>query len=35
MYDYRTDVVTLTSREQLAIERDDLLGELPDAGIGK
>lgn len=35
VYDYRTDVVTLTSREQLAIKRDDLLGELPDGGIGK
>ena len=34
VHDYRTDVVTLTSREQLAIERGDLLGELPDGGIG-
>lgn len=32
--EYRTDVVTLTSREQLAIRRSDLLGELPDGGIG-
>ena len=31
--DYRTDVVTLTSREQLAIARGDLLGELPKGGI--
>ena len=32
--EYRTDVVTLTSREQLAVVRGDLLGELPDGGIG-
>ena len=32
--EYRTDVVTLTSREQLAIVRSDLLGELPDGGTG-
>ncbi len=31
--EYRTDVVTLTSREQLAITRGDLLGELPNGGI--
>ena len=31
---YRTDIVTLTSREQVAIARGDLLGELPDGGIG-
>ena len=32
--EYRTDVITLTSREHLAIARSDLLGELPDGGIG-
>ena len=32
--EYRTDVVTLTSREQLAVARSDLLGGLPDGGIG-
>ena len=32
--DYRTDIVTLTSREQLAVARGDLLGELPDGGVG-
>ena len=32
-HDYHTDVVTLPSREQLAVVRSDLLGELPDGGI--
>ena len=31
---FRTDVVTLPAREHLAVARDDLLGELPDGGIG-
>ncbi len=33
LVDYRTDVMILTSREQLAIALADLLGELPEGGI--
>ena len=33
MNEYRTDIVTLTSREQLAITCSDLLDQLPDGGI--
>ena len=32
--EYRTDVVTLPAQEHLAVERNDLLGELPEGRVG-
>ena len=31
-FEYRTDIVTMTSREQIAVPRDSVLGEIPGGG---